>query len=93
MIQEISAEEMEHRARVFVSIKTKDMIGAEKILRAEYTHVEKAKDCLQVYDVEDTGIIVEYLLKNGHVVNEIEKNKIGLEEYYIELMSKNGGKH
>ena len=27
------------------------------------------------------------LIKNGHVVNEIKKNKIGLEEYYIELMS------
>ena len=29
-----------------------------------------------------------YLFKNGHVVSEIKKNKIGLEEYYIELMSK-----
>ena len=27
------------------------------------------------------------LLENGYVVNEIKKNKIGLEEYYVELMS------
>ena len=26
-------------------------------------------------------------MKSGHVVSEIQKNKIGLEEYYIELMS------
>lgn len=30
---------------------------------------------------------MEHLIKNGHVVSEIHKNKIGLEEYYIELMS------
>ena len=29
----------------------------------------------------------EYLIKQGHVVSEIKKNKIGLEEYYIEIMS------
>lgn len=43
---------------------------------------------LRVYDVDDTESIVEYLIQNGHVVNEIRKNKIGLEEYYVELMSK-----
>ena len=43
---------------------------------------------IRVYDADDTAAIVDYLMKNGHVVNEIKKNKIGLEEYYIELMSK-----
>lgn len=38
--------------------------------------------------MDDTEEIVEYLLKNGHVVSEVRKNKVGLEEYYIELMSK-----
>ena len=37
---------------------------------------------------ENPEEIVEYLIKNGHIVNGIKKNKIGLEEYYIELMSK-----
>lgn len=49
--------------------------------------VEKS-NCLAVYDVDDVEAIVEYLLQNGHIVSEIKKNKIGLEEYYIELMSK-----
>ena len=44
-----------------------------------------------MYDVDDTEAIVEYLLQNGHIVSEIKKNKIGLEEYYIELMSKKEG--
>ena len=88
MIQEISAQEMESRARVFVSIKTKDMNGAKFILREKFDNVREEDGYLRVYDVDDTETIVEYLLQNGHVVNEIRKNKIGLEEYYIELMSK-----
>lgn len=88
MIQEISAKEMESRARVFVSVKTKDMAGAWKVLEARYGNVKKSDESLQVYDVEETESIVEYLLKNGHVVSEVRRNKVGLEEYYIELMSK-----
>lgn len=88
MIQEISAKEMESRARVFVSVKTKDMKGAENILKAKFEYVSKEDEYLQIYDVDHTEAIVEYLLQNGHVVSEIKKNKIGLEEYYIKLMSK-----
>lgn len=92
MIQEISATEMDSRARVFASIKTKDMAGAERILKTNYARVQNTGEYLQVFDVEDTESIVEFLLGNGHIVNEIKKNKIGLEEYYVELMSKKEGK-
>ena len=40
---------------------------------------------------DDTTTIVACLMKNGHVVSEIKKNKIGLEEYYIELISAKEG--
>ncbi|MGM9522748.1 MAG: ATP-binding cassette domain-containing protein [Oscillospiraceae bacterium] len=88
MIQEISAKEMDSRARVFVSVKTKDMKGAKSVLRKKYGDVREENGYLRVYDVDDTEAIVEYLIKNDHIVSEIRKNKIGLEEYYIELMSK-----
>lgn len=91
MIQEISAKEMDSRARVFVSVKTKDMNGAKAVLNKKYDTVKEEEGYLRVYDADDTAEIVEYLLKNGHVVSEIKKNKIGLEEYYIELMSKKEG--
>ena len=87
MIMELSASEMDSRAQVFVSLKTKDMNGAKAVLKAKYDTVKEENDYLRVYDVDDTQSIVEYLIKNGHVVSEIKKNKIGLEEYYIELMS------
>lgn len=88
MLQEISAQDMEHRARVFVSIKTRDMRGAKAALQKKYGNVRREEDFLRVYDADDTEAIVDYLYQKGHVVNEIRKNKIGLEEYYIGMMSK-----
>lgn len=88
MIQELSAEELEGRSRNFASIKTKDMEGARHLLSAKFGNVREQDGYLQVYDVEDTEAVVKLLLKGGHPVSEVKKNKVGLEEYYIELMSK-----
>ncbi len=87
MITEISAEELEGRARVFVSLRTADMDGAEKLLSARFDDVRREGDYIRVYDVPEVERIVEHLLKGGHAVDEIRQNKIGLEEYYVELMS------
>ncbi len=88
MIMEMTASELEGRARVFTSLKTADMKGAKDVLKQKYSDVREEDGFLRVYDVNDTESIVEYLIQNGHVVSEICKNKIGLEEYYVELMSK-----
>ena len=87
MIMELSAEEMDSRAQVFVSLKTKDMKGAKAVLSAKFADVRHEDEYIRIYDVDDTAEVVDFLMKNGHVVSEIKKNKIGLEEYYIELMS------
>ncbi len=87
MIMELSAEELESRARVFISLKTKDMAGAEKVLKVRFGDVRMEEGYLRVYDENDTEAVLTYLLKKGHVISEIRRNKIGLEEYYIELMS------
>ena len=87
MIMELSASELEGRARVFVSLKTADMKGAKATLKAKFATVKEEGEYLRVYDADDTAAIVDHLMQNGHAVSEIRKNKIGLEEYYIELMS------
>ena len=87
LVQELTAQEMESRARVFASLKTADMQGAKEALNKHFDNVREEDGYLRVYDVEETERIVEVLLENGHAVSEIKKNKIGLEEYYIELMS------
>jgi ABC-2 type transport system ATP-binding protein len=88
MIQELTAQEMDSRARVFISLKTADMSECEKVLSKKYDNVRREGEYLRVYDVDDTESVVEYLLQNSIVVSEIVKNKIGLEEYYVELMSR-----
>ena len=88
MVVELSAKEMEARARVFTSLKTEDMQGALLALQEKFGNARIEGGYVRVYDVDDTEIIVDFLYQKGYVVSEIKKNKIGLEEYYIELMSK-----
>ena len=88
MVQELSAEDMEKRARVFVSFKVSDMQGAKKVLEKQFKNVREESGYIRVYDEENTEAIVEYLVSKGYVPSEIKKNRVGLEEYYIELMSK-----
>ena len=87
MVQELSAKEMEARARVFVSFKVKEAAYAVSLLESKYKNVKKEQDYVRVYDEEDVDAIVKYLVDNNVIPNEIKKNKVGLEEYYIELMS------
>ena len=91
MIQELSAKEMESRARVFVSIKTNDIEKAYLAIKQVYDKVKIDGGYLKVYDQEDTESIVKFLLDRGFVASEVKKNKVGLEEYYIELMSNSEG--
>lgn len=91
MIMEISAEEMDARAQVFVSLKTRDMANAQAVLAKKYADVRCDGEYIRVYDVNDTAEVVDTLMKNGHIVSELRKNKIGLAEYYVELMSQKEG--
>ncbi len=88
MIMELTAAEMDARAQVFTSLKCADMQGAKAVLKKQYTDVREEEGYIRIYDVDDTASIVDFLMKNGYVVSEISRNKIGLEEYYIELMSR-----
>ncbi|MFA6830591.1 MAG: ATP-binding cassette domain-containing protein [Bacilli bacterium] len=92
LVEEITAQEMEDRSQNYVSIKTNDMEKTRKLLEEKYETVIPVDDSLQVFDIDDSASVSEYLLKNGQELKEIKKNRVGLEEYYIELMSKKEGK-
>ena len=91
MIMELSAKDMDSRAQVFTTLKTRDTAGAVRALSERFADVRAGDGHIRIFDVDDTAAIVYYLMKNGHIVSEIKKNKVGLEEYYIELMSKKEG--
>ena len=86
MIEELSSADMDKRCRVFVSLKTERINDALNLLKNKYNKVTFEDGYIRVYDEEDVESIVEYLFLNNHIISEIKKNKIGLEEYYLELM-------
>ena len=87
MVQELTAEEMEGRCRNYTTVKSPDLQRAFGAPHRKYPDVRAEEGAIRVYDVNDTEEIVDYLMRSGIDVSEIEKNRIGLEEYYIELMS------
>ena len=94
MIAEMTAEELEASCRTFVSLQAKDMRAAKAILTSRFSHVEEDEaGYLRVYDEVKTEEVVKYLYDRGIAVTEVGTDKIGLEEYYIDLMKgarKNG---
>ena len=88
MIQELSAKDMEGRCRSFTTVKSPDLQRAFCVLRKKYENVEAADGAVRVYDVDNPEEIVGLLMQQGIPVSGVEKNRIGLEEYYIELMSR-----
>lgn len=87
MIRELSATEMDSRSRVFTTVKTSELARSAQALSKIYD-VEQKEDSVIVYDEENTENIVKYLLDENFSLYEIEKNKIGLEEYYASIMAK-----
>lgn len=93
MIKEMTAEELEKSCRTYVVLNTKNQDETKLLLKKKYLRVEEDdKGALRVYDAVKPEEIVSYLYENGVIVNEIKTDKIGLEEYYIDLMNETGVK-
>jgi len=89
MIIEMTAEELEKSCPTFVAIQTKDMKKAKEVLNKKYSKVleDEQKENLRIYDAQNAQEVVKYLYDNDIIVNELKTDKIGLEEYYINLMA------
>ena len=91
MLKEMTAAELEADCRTYTALQAKDMSRAKAILSCKYSRVEEDESgYIRVYDDVSAEEIVKTLYDNGIVITEIGKAKIGLEEYYIDLMK--GGK-
>ena len=91
MLCEMTAEELDASCRTYVALQTAEMNRTKMLLGCKYSRVEEDEaGYIRVYDITTPEEIVSYLYKNGICVTEIKTDKIGLEEYYIDLMK--GGK-
>ena len=93
MIREMTAEELEASCRTYTALKAKDMSRTKMLLGSRYSHVEEDESgFLRVYDLVSPEEIISFLHENGVTVSEIGKDKIGLEEYYVDLMHEKEGR-
>ena len=87
MLCEMTAEELEVSCRTYVALQAKDMKRAKMVLGCKYSRVEEDEaGYIRVYDMTTPEEVVMYLYESGILVSEIGIAKIGLEEYYIDLM-------
>lgn len=88
MIAEMTADELNANCRTYVALKAKDMAAARTALERKYARVETdEEDYIRIYDGVKSEEVVSYLYNNMNIaVTEIKTSKIGLEEYYIDLM-------
>ena len=91
LIKELPASAMSEECRDFVFIKTSNDETALTVLRTKYRDMDMRDGGIRIYDEEDSERAAKFLFDNGIFVKEITFNKIGLEEYYIKLMSGKGG--
>lgn len=93
MIKEMTAQELDAGCRTYVALQTREMNRAKALLSCKYSRVEEDESgYLRVYDAGGPEEIVTYLYENGILVGEIKTDKIGLEEYYIDLMKEKEGR-
>ena len=87
MIKEMTAKELDESCRTYVAIQAAEMNQTKNLLGCKYSRVEEDEaGYIRVYDMTTPEEIVEYLYENGICVTEIMTDKVGLEEYYIDLM-------
>ena len=93
MIAEMTAKELDESCRTFVAVKATKKNMAKALLTRKYLRVEEDEnEYIRVYDQTTPEAIVSYLYEEGVLINEIKTDKIGLEEYYIDLMKGKGAR-
>ena len=87
MIAEMTAGELDASCRTYVALTSGDMNRTKMLLGCKYSRVEEDEaGYIRVYDQVTPEEIVSYLYDNEISVTELKTDKIGLEEYYIDLM-------
>lgn len=88
MIREMTAAELDASCPTFVALKASEMHMTHALLNRKYFRVEEdeERENLRVFDATSPEEVVKYLHENGVTVSEIRTERIGLEEYYINLM-------
>lgn len=87
MLVEMTAEQLDASCRRYVALRTADHERTLPLLRRHYADVrEDEAGYIRVYDTVEPEQVVTLLFAEGLPVSELRSDKIGLEEYYTDLM-------
>lgn len=91
MIKEMTAAEFESECRTFVALKANDITKTKEVLNYKYERIEVDEEqYIRIYDTVIPEDVVKYLYHHNIIISEIKVDKVGLEEYYIDLMNDGG---
>ncbi len=87
LLREMTAQELDDSCRSYVALQAAQMGKTKMLLSQKYDRVEEDEaGYLRVYDQVCPEEVMTFLYANGVCVTELKTDKIGLEEYYIDLM-------
>ena len=87
MISEMTAKELDQSCRCYIALNCEDKFKTKNHLYLKYSRVEEDPlGYIRIYDDTTAEDVVSYLYEKGVCVSEIMSDKIGLEEFYIDLM-------
>ena len=87
MMVEMTAAELDASCRTYVALRAQEMNRTKLLLGCKYSRVEEDEaGYIRVYDLTTPEEVLTYLYENGICPTELTSEKIGLEEYYIDLM-------
>ncbi|MBR4053248.1 MAG: ATP-binding cassette domain-containing protein [Clostridia bacterium] len=87
MIREMTAAELDADCRTYVALQAEEKSRAKLLLGTRFSRVEEDEaGFLRIYDLVTPEEVAVFLYENGILISEIKTDKIGLEEYYVDLM-------
>lgn len=88
LIREMPESAMSEECRDFVFVRTADNARARSVLSMRYREIEDKDNGLRIYDETESATVAGLLFHKGIAVDEIAFNRVGLEEYYVRVMSR-----
>lgn len=86
MIREMTAAELDADCPTYTALQTKKSDWAKAVLQRRFPRVDEENGYIRVFDGSSPDEIVKYLYENDILISEIKTLKIGLEEYYTDIM-------
>ncbi len=86
MIREMTAEQLDASCPTYIALKVGNMEQAGFVLKMKFQKVKEVEGFLRIYDDVEPEEVVSYLYDSGILVNELRRDKISLEEYYVNLV-------